>query len=395
MKNRILFIGISLLIAVCTTSFIPLIQTDQTSEATDPVQTELLPVESSNASGTAVAEAKLWPKEDVSLGFQSNGVIVNLSVKEGDTVKKGDVLAELKGTEEFDLAYAKAELDLLQAEKDLKALQDSYEKTKAVVSLRVIQAKTALDDANKTYDTFDTPEYRKKLDDANKAAKDKYSEVEDAQDVVDDVADLDVTSDRRITAEDDYKKIRQDYDKLERDYNLLLNDRDKADADVIGAETELADAERELEELADGPKQTDLNILNQRIATAKAEQTSATVNKELMKLIAPFDGEIVSVNVSEGEIVPPGAVVLVMVDPSEMILKTVDLSETDMALVKEGDSVTVEFDAYPAELLRGKVTKITNWGDKYLGDVVYPVEVTLDRTSLPVLWGMTASVYFE
>ncbi len=217
----------------------------------------------------------------------------------------------------------------------------------------------------------------------------------DAQDALDDVADLDQNSDRRKTVEDDYKAVRQEYDELERAYSLLLNDRDKAQADVTAAEAELADAERALDEIADGPRKEDQDILDQRIAAAKAEQTSAAVDIELRRLIAPFDGQIVSLDVSEGEVVPAGKVALVIVDPSEKVLKTVDLSETDMAQVKVGNPVRVVFDAYPDKTLNGSVTKVTNWSELYLGDVVYPVEITLDPTSLPVLWGMTASVYFD
>ena len=64
-----------------------------------------------------------------------------------------------------------------------------------------------------------------------------------------------------------------------------------------------------------------------------------------------------------------------MVDPSEVILKTVDLSEMDITLVKGGNSVKVGFDAYPAESLRGTIPKITNWSDKYLGEVVFQLSL--------------------
>ncbi len=395
MRKKLLILGIMLLAVIGTVSLAPLAQGDEPDPTTDAEQAGLLPSTSQSAGAAVVAEAKLRPGKDAELGFQTNGVVASLFISEGDTVKAGDVLATLKGTEQFDLADARAQLELLQAEKELKALQDAHAKDKAAAALRVIQAKAALDDVRELFDTFDTPAYRTKLDDANKAAKDKYSDVEDAQDALDDVADLDQNSDRRKTVEDDYKTIRQDYDELERAYSLLINDRDKAQSDVTAAEAELADAERELDALADGPKKEDRDILDQRIATAKAEQASAAVDIALRKLIAPFDGEIVSLNISEGEVVPAGKVALVIADPSEKILKTVDLSETDMALVKVGNPVRVVFDAYPERTLNGTVTKITNWSELYLGDVVYPVEITLDPTGLPVLWGMTASVYFD
>ena len=83
-----------------------------------------------------------------------------------------------------------------------------------------------------------------------------------------------------------------------------------------------------------------------------------------------------------------------MADTSVQILKTVDLSETNMSKIQTGSRVRVIFDAYPNSELYGTVTKITNWSEKYLGDVVFPVEITLDSNNLPLLWGMTASVYF-
>ena len=85
---------------------------------------------------------------------------------------------------------------------------------------------------------------------------------------------------------------------------------------------------------------------------------------------------------------------IVIADDSAQVLKTVDLSETDIAGIRTDSRVRVVFDAYPNNEIYGTVTKITNWSEKYLGDVVFPVEITLDSNNLPLLWGMTASVYF-
>ena len=134
--------------------------------------------------------------------------------------------------------------------------------------------------------------------------------------------------------------------------------------------------------------------MNRKVAAAEADMAAAQKGIENCQIIAPFDGTIVSVDVSEGELTVGGKELIVIVDNSEMILKTVDLSETDMPKVSVGSRVTVVFDAYPNNELSGTVTKITNWADKYLGDVVYPVEITLDSTNLPLLWGMTATVTF-
>jgi|GEM_PF-5456457 multidrug resistance efflux pump len=384
----VLLLGI---IVLAFASFIPLFET---AEQQQPVETVIAPAAAPVVTGI-IAEAKLWPKTDAALGFRSSGVLTDLSVAAGDDVKQGDVLAVLQGAGQYQLAYSQASLDLIEAEKDLKSLNDTHKKMAADADLAIITAKIALDDAEKAFEEFETPVYRKKIDDANELARNKKKDLDDAQELVDDVADLASDSARRITVEDDYVKVRQAYDDLVRKYNVLVNDKDRAAADIANAEAVLEDAEREKEDLKDGPKQADLDVINQRITAAKDAQTSAEENIELMKIIAPFDGKVVSVDAVAGEMVSASQTIMILVDPSEMILKTVDLSETSMNSVHVGDTVTAVFDAYPGSTIRGTVTKITNWAGVYLGDVVFPVEITLETTKLPLLWGMTASVTFD
>ena len=363
----------------------------------DTAQSNNVPVYTAPATASgkgAVAEAKLWPKQDVSLGFPGGGIVDYISVKEGDSVRKGTVLAEVKGAESYRQQYAEAELNLALAQDELKSLNDNYLIEKADTLTKLVDARKALDDAQDEYADFDTPAYRTKLDNANKAYTDKWDAVEDAQELVDKVSELESSSDRKRTVEDDYKKTLQDYENLQRAYNKLLNDKDAAQAKVQAAEANVANLERELEELANGPKATKLEVVNQKIAAAESQKAAAEKNIELLQIIAPFDGVISNLNLSEGELVPAGKTVIVMVDGSQQILKTVDLSETDMASIKVGSRVKAVFDAYPNNELYGTVTKITNWSEKYLGDVVFPVEVTLDTNNLPLLWGMTASIYF-
>ena len=89
----------------------------------------------------AVAEAKLWPKQDVSLGFAGAGVVESVLVKEGDKVQKGDILAEIKGAENYRQQYAEAELNLTAAQDELKSLNDNYPAEKADVQRKLIEAK--------------------------------------------------------------------------------------------------------------------------------------------------------------------------------------------------------------------------------------------------------------
>lgn len=386
------FIGLATVVTmiVILASFIPLFE----QKAAEPAATEAPAAAAPIMTGT-IAEANLWPKKDVSLGFRSSGIIAEVNVQPGDVVKSGDILAVLQGGEQYELAYAEATLSLKQAEKDLKALQDGYESSKAMAELAVINAQNLLDEMKKDFEPYEKPAFRTELDNANKAARDKYKDVKDAQELVDDVADLSRESERRIKVEDDFTTVRQAYDELLRNYQKLLNEQAAAKANVSSAEAALKDAQREVEELADGPKQEELDVINQQIDAAKSAQSNAEKNIALMKIIAPFDGVVTRVDGEVGELAAAGQTLILLVDPSEMVLKTVDLSETDMSKVKPGNTVTVVFDAYPETELTGVVTKVTNWSEKYLGEVVYPVEIKLNPNPLNLLWGMTATVTFD
>lgn len=388
-KWFISFVTVATLIVILA-SFIPLFE----QKSAEPVATEIPAVAAPIMTGT-IAEANLWPKKDVSLGFRSSGIVAEVNVQAGDVVKSGDVLAVLQGGEQYELAYAEATLSLKQAEKDLKALQDSYESSKAMAELAAIKAQDLLDEMKKDFEPYEKPAFRTELDNANKAARDKYKEVKDAQELVDDVSDLSRESERRIKVEDDFTAVRQAYDELLRDYQKLLNEQATAKANISSAEAALKDAQREVEELADGPKQEELAVINQQIEAAKSAQSNAEKNIALMKIVAPFDGVVTRVDIEVGELAAAGQTLILLVDPSEMVLKTVDLSETDMSKVKPGNAVTVVFDAYPETELTGVVTKVTNWSEKYLGEVVYPVEIRLNPNSLNLLWGMTATVTFD
>lgn len=398
MKNKVLLSLVALALVCGALIGIPHLSADSVSAA-DEVSSVVIPTAApakseNTGSYKASAEAKLYPKDDVSLGFSISGVVSDLNAVEGQAVSAGDVLAELKSAENYRRDYAAAELELAQAQDELKDLNDAWSSDKAAAESALIAAKQDLDDKSKAYDEFDTPEYRTRLDNANKTYTEKWNDVEDAKDVLDDVSELSSDSTRRRDAEDEYKRLLQDYNDLKRDYNLLLNDRDRAYADMTEAQSVVDDRQRDVDELKDGPKQSKLEVLNRKVAAAEADMAAAQKGIENCQIIAPFDGTIVSVDVSEGELTVGGKELIVIVDNSEMILKTVDLSETDMPKVSVGSRVTVIFDAYPNNELSGTVTKITNWADKYLGDVVYPVEITLDSTNLPLLWGMTATVTF-
>jgi HlyD family secretion protein len=111
-------------------------------------------------------------------------------------------------------------------------------------------------------------------------------------------------------------------------------------------------------------------------------------------LVAPFDGTIVGVEVSAGETVVPGGVVITLGDLSRFQVETDDLSERDVPRVHIGQNANIFIEALNQEF-PGKVTDVSRVSSTVGGDVVFKVTIDLDQQPQGLLWGMSADVKIE
>lgn len=132
------------------------------------------------------------------------------------------------------------------------------------------------------------------------------------------------------------------------------------------------------------------------VTLAQTGVESAELTLERTFLRAAFDGTVVSVALSEGELAAPGFPVVTLANFGAWQIETTDLTELDVALVAEGAPVTVRVDALPNVALEGVVTAVALLPNLARGDVAYTVTIDLAETAaLPLRWGMTAFVDIE
>ena len=87
-------------------------------EEADAEPTPLPPV---RASADVVSDAIVVPAEHASLGFQAGGTVQQVEVKEGDTVRQGDILVRLDGATEA-ATVMQAEADVAASEASAQAI---------------------------------------------------------------------------------------------------------------------------------------------------------------------------------------------------------------------------------------------------------------------------------
>ncbi len=171
-------------------------------------------------------------------------------------------------------------------------------------------------------------------------------------------------------------------------------------ARVREAEANLAYAEIQLKYLIRvagcrvgcAPSEKHIEVAENDVAHAQAVVDSAkAVLESQSNLTAPFDGVVVSVDISSAETVTPGQVVIVLGDLSRYRIETTDLSERNINKVKIGQPVNVYIEALNDEFA-GRVVDIARTSTTLGGDVVYKVTIDFNRQPQGLLWGMSADV---
>lgn len=127
---------------------------------------------------------------------------------------------------------------------------------------------------------------------------------------------------------------------------------------------------------------------------AKLELESAVSKRESLKVTAPCDGAVASVEVQTGDSVSAGDKLLSLVGEEGMTV-TLAVDELDIVSVEPGQRVTLTVDALEDVTLEGTVEKIAPLGNVGTGVTTYDVTIALGEVDARVRGGMNVSGYIE
>lgn len=312
-------------------------------------------VVSLDVTETIEASGSLEAQPFASLDWKTSGVVETVNVKPGDFVKAGDILVTLDPTS-TSASIVSAQADLVTAQKNLEDILNS--------GTDLAQAAIDLKDATEEYD--DAVYYLRYLQVDTKVPQTTYG------------AKL-VQSNNgwkyEYTAENFKGPAPEDW---------IV----EAENDLALKKAELEDAQREYDRLLVGDTSSDVIA-----AQAKVDAAQATVNS--LSIIAPFDGEVLSVDHRVGDVVDTGELSVNIADMDHLYVET-QVDESDIANVKLGNQAEVTLDAVPDLRLTGSVVSINPVGEVVGGLVKYTVRVELDSVQdafLPL--GSTANVVIK
>ncbi len=381
LKQIFTFMLLSLLMVGCSANANAATVATQTPSAT-------------RSSGSSIVEGHVVPSQHTSLSFYSAGVVSEVLVKQGDSVKKGDILARMGDREPANAALAAAQLELANAQRQLDDLN-----TKAALVSGQAQADLAtaqrdyINAAQKLAD-LDTDAYQTKLDNANTDVSKAKDDLKTANDDFDKVKNLSTDSAERKSADTKRKDAQKKYDDLVRVRDLLVNDLDNAHAQVAFTKARWDDALKTRDDTNSGPNPKDLVLANDRLANANAQLAAAQSALKHLDLAAPYDSKVVKIDLHAGEQATPSTPVIEVADMSAWYIETSDLTEKDVVAITTGQKATIVPDALPDVAMNGSVESIGDTFVEKSGDIDYAVRILLDKPDPALRWGMTVKITF-
>jgi HlyD family secretion protein len=259
---------------------------------------------------TVTASGEIKPRNYINLGANAMGPITALFVKEGDHVRKGQVVAQIEAT---------------QAHADVQAQQATIQSALADAAAAEANVKS-MDDAIANAEA--TLEKTKAERDVAKLNLDRSSQL---------------FKDRLIA--------KQDFDQKKADY-------DTAVAGVTEAETRVAQAKSQ-------KAQATQQVASSQRRVAQNQAALARVSDVLQKysVTAPLDGMVTNLPVRVGETVVPGiqnseASTIMTVADMSVITAEVQVDETDIVNIALGQAAEVTVDAVPNKIFKGHVIEI-------------------------------------
>jgi multidrug resistance efflux pump len=378
-----LFLATGFILSACGSS---------TAEATQNVQPT--PVSSSVGSALVIAEGRIVPRDSANLFFLNGGKVDEVLVKEGDSVTKGTVLTRLGDRDTFLANVAAAQAEVTSAQQALNDLNRTAGLAYNQSVLDEISAEKAYYEALKAWDDFDQNQYDNDLDQAKADVADAKKALDDARDEFNKYASLDKNNTNRKSAKTALDNAQTKYDDALSKQSDIENKYRKVKSDLDLAQARLDEARRTRENRKEGADKDELALAQARLDAANARLRAAQTALDNLDIVAPYDGIVARVDVSAGEEVNPGQVVMVFADTSEWFVETTDLTENEIVNIREGMEAVVVPDALPNLELKGSVESIANVFIEKAGDITYRVRVKLEDVDPRLKWGMTTETRF-
>mgnify|MGYP001602558593 CR=1 FL=1 len=417
----------------------------------EPPKVETLTVKRGSVVQEVIVTGKIQPSEDVDLAFEKAGKVRKVYFKIGDTVREGDVIAELDRTElSADLLQAEAAVATQRAKLD-ELKRGTRPEAIRIQEVKVRNAEVALEDAKQNLidalrdaytrsdnavrnlidQLFDNPrsvnpqisivnfygeqaaESRRLLveqsliswaslaEGAGSAARpsDRIPETKKNLEEVRGFADLMALGTNSLTASgglsqttiDGYKT---DISTARTNVNTAISNLSTAEEKFRGAESALLLQQNQLMLDSAGTSAEEIAAQSAQVAEAEAKVAGIRAQIEKMFLRSPIAGIVTKQDATPGEIVVANTIIASVISTAGLEIE-VFVPEVDIGRVTIGDPVAITIDAFSGEDFSGRILYIEPGETIVDGVVNFKIVVDFTRHDTRLKSGLTANLRIE
>ncbi|WP_457621828.1 HlyD family secretion protein [Persephonella sp.] len=268
-----------------------------------------------------------------------SGKIVKMYREEGDTVKKGEILAEIDPSDyQIQLEKLKAEIKSLSYKKE--ALEKKLERIKSQLNRKLEISKLSL----------------RQVEEEIKGLTLKLKQIDFRTEQL----EKDVNRFRNL-AKKDLVPARK-LEEMETELKILRTEREALSSRLEQMRINKVIMEKKVKQakadiLKTGELKKEISSIKEKINVLKKQKEDIQNLIKETKLVAPFDGKIAKKYKTEGEVVSSGMPVYAVVSDEEIYINVL-LEETKLKGIRKGSKAYIRIDAYPDEVYEGVVEEI-------------------------------------
>ncbi len=347
------------------------------------------------------------------------GIVAKILVKNGDLVKRGDVLLRLEDTSaQANLAIVTAKVNdfLIQqarliAERDRKpgfALPDAVKPFEADPQVKeAIATQKSLFDARRASHVGEQSVLRQRLEQVQAEMSGQETELKSRRRQLQlaskELADVEPLFAKGFANQQRLGGLQREQARLEGDVGRLVADIARSKGAIAEAELRIAQSEKELtQSVVD-------DLRKAQAALAEVDEQRKTLADKLARSVirAPESGRVHALAAhTEGGVIQPGTLVMQIIPDGGRLVVEVQVQPQDIDKVRQGLAAAIRFPAFDARStprLSGKVSTVSaaeltsQQGKTYFTARVEipPAEFTRIGASHRLVPGMPAEVYIE
>lgn len=301
----------------------------------------------------------------VDLSFKTAGRMTELAVREGDFVKKGDLIAKLDSAQ-LEQQLLRDQAAVASAQSSLQQLQTSIEYQAATIDSDITARRADLAQAQAKLDAL--------------LAGSRPQEIQQAQSGV---ADAKASND---LARSDWERAQTLFSRED----ISKSQYDEARAKLDSTAAQLRQAQERFGLVQEGPRKEDIAGARAQVAQAAAAVQTAEANRiELRRkeqqlveqkaeidraraqvgmtqtqiadatIVAPIDGVVLVKSAEAGEVLAAGTTIVSLGDLAHPWLRAY-INETDLGRIKLDGKVRLSTDSFPGKTYDGRISFISS-----------------------------------